>query len=107
LKSLSCLLDNILENFGIGFLRALEPTGAGTLEAVDFEGPPNPCCAACRNSGNTGVTLTGRSAGDARPKIHQRDGGADADSVCRIGIYVPATWLGLGTSRTAQRYPLA
>jgi hypothetical protein len=28
--------------------------------------------------------------------VHQRDGGAAPVSACRIGFYVPATWLGLG-----------
>jgi hypothetical protein len=42
------------------------------------------------------------SAGNDRPKIRQRDGSADPNRVCRVGIYVPAAWLGLGNQRRPQ-----
>src|SRR5882762_1418332 len=51
---------------------------------------PYLCCAACRNSSDTDVMLTGRSAVDARPTVRQRNGGAGPINVCRVGLHVPA-----------------
>ena len=70
--------------------------GPSRLEtAVARRERPLVCCVGCRNSSDTDITLAVRSAGNARPKIRQRDGGPDPDSVCRVGTYVPATWLRL------------